>query len=372
LAPRLEPTEVARNGDAMLAILEKSADKDGKIHVAATALAMLVPRLEPIQVVRGFHALIAVVKESSLFPDEEWAVNALVAFVPRLQPADVVSGSDAMITVIEKNEEFANKSVAAQVFAVLATRLDPSHVARGSDVLITVIEKSTRSIEDNEMLGLLKGIIGLAPLLEPRQAKRAFHTLIAVIIKSSAYVNSDLAAQGLTALASRLDPSEVVRGWKVLLSVHEKSLNENVTSQAAEGIIALAPKMKLSVRENALYYTMTMICDSEASKRFESTQIPDILKSVSHPRSIAKLLSHPGCVGALREAMLLRFEELALHGGQPVFSQVENQDGEPPTRGSMPQREFHNLHDAAAWIEKNWPDFDLETNHPVTWRGEHK
>lgn len=31
-----------------------------------------------------------------------------------------------------------------------------------------------------------------------------------------------------------------------------------------------------------------------------------------------------------------------------------------------------NLHDAATWIQQNWPDFDLETNHPVTWRGEQK
>ena len=34
----------------------------------------------------------------------------------------------------------------------------------------------------------------------------------------------------------------------------------------------------------------------------------------------------------------------------------------------LAQRRFHNLHDAAAWIELNWPDFDLETNHPLTWR----
>ena len=36
----------------------------------------------------------------------------------------------------------------------------------------------------------------------------------------------------------------------------------------------------------------------------------------------------------------------------------------------LAQRQFHNLHDAAAWIEQNWPDFDLETNHPMTWRTE--
>jgi hypothetical protein len=41
------------------------------------------------------------------------------------------------------------------------------------------------------------------------------------------------------------------------------------------------------------------------------------------------------------------------------------------TEGSpSPPRRFHNIYDAAKWIEQNWPDFDLESNHPITWRGE--
>ena len=34
-----------------------------------------------------------------------------------------------------------------------------------------------------------------------------------------------------------------------------------------------------------------------------------------------------------------------------------------------PPRRFHTVHDAAAWIQHNWPDFDLEATHPVVWRG---
>lgn len=42
-------------------------------------------------------------------------------------------------------------------------------------------------------------------------------------------------------------------------------------------------------------------------------------------------------------------------------------------RDRMLQR-FEELlfHDATAWIQQNWPDFDLESNHLVTWRGEQK
>ena len=107
--------------------------------------------------------------------------------------------------------------------------------------------------------------------------------------------------------------------------------------------------------------------------------------AMNDPRSHAQFLSHPGCVGEPREWMLQRFEELVFHNGQPVFLKPEREvdDSEPVAPGTDPallagdstdlrlplaQRRFHNLHDAAAWIEQNWPDSDLETNHPMTWR----
>jgi len=57
--------------------------------------------------------------------------------------------------------------------------------------------------------------------------------------------------------------------------------------------------------------------------------------------------------------MLQRFEELLFHDGQAVFlkpdSKVESaKDIEQP---APPQRVFHNLHDAAAWIQKNLARF---------------
>ena len=77
-----------------------------------------------------------------------------------------------------------------------------------------------------------------------------------------------------------------------------------------------------------------------------------------------------------REYLLQRFEELVFHNGQPDFLKTPSADdsNKPTTDGSQPAapppppRRFHNLHDAAAWIKQNWRDFDLETNHPLTWR----
>jgi hypothetical protein len=79
-------------------------------------------------------------------------------------------------------------------------------------------------------------------------------------------------------------------------------------------------------------------------------------------------------------------EELVFHNGERVFlplpeSLVAAADsGSEPTevqpgrldlpKPAAPPRSFHTVHDAAVWIETNWPDFDLEATMPVTWRGE--
>ena len=91
--------------------------------------------------------------------------------------------------------------------------------------------------------------------------------------------------------------------------------------------------------------------------------------SMSSPLSLAKLLSHPACVGEQRDVLLKRFEELIFYDGKPVFLKPDAADGKKAAADHFPPRRFHNLHDAADWIQKNWPNFDLETNCPVTWRG---
>jgi len=139
-----------------------------------------------------------------------------------------------------------------------------------------------------------------------------------------------------------------------------------------------------TLRDELTTSVMTLIVDYSASALsnnvnygecdFESSSF--VASSMSNPRSVARLLSHPGCVGKPRQFLLQRFEELLFHDGKPVFltkpeSETEAQPSQQP-KPEPPSRRFHNLHDAAAWIQQNWPDFDLETNHPVTWRGEPK
>ena len=60
---------------------------------------------------------------------------------------------------------------------------------------------------------------------------------------------------------------------------------------------------------------------------------------------------------------------IALYDGRAVFFKAENPEKNQAPADALPQRRIQTLADAAAWIQQNWPDFDLETNCPATWRG---
>jgi hypothetical protein len=138
---------------------------------------------------------------------------------------------------------------------------------------------------------------------------------------------------------------------------------------------ALAPRLGGEQRDSCLTMATTVFLDYASSfidsqnKLFTASASIPFVNSFSSRRALATLLSHPGCVGELRLPLLQRFEELVLYDGRSVFLKPKKPNGIRTVQDQVPPRRFHNLHDAAAWIQQNWPDFDLETNCPATWRG---
>jgi hypothetical protein len=89
-----------------------------------------------------------------------------------------------------------------------------------------------------------------------------------------------------------------------------------------------------------------------------------------------RLRAVPDGIDEPHEIIIQRFEELLFHEGNPVIlAKPESVTEAQPSQQRQPEpppRRFQNLHDAAAWTQQHWPDFDFETNHPVTRRGEPK
>jgi hypothetical protein len=176
-----------------------------------------------------------------------------------------------------------------------------------------------------------------------------------------------------------VEPAQLTRAADALIAILEEG-PQGPAHDACEAFVALAPRLQPASRDKLSTKAMTSLLDYSAlfgPPFYSSDDTPRldlgailIARSISSPRSLAKLLSHPGCVKELRQGLLHRFEELVFFDGKPVFGKADDASAfcTPEIPGGK-QHRFHNLHDAAAWIQQNWPDFDLETNCPVTWRG---
>jgi serine/threonine protein kinase len=379
LAPWLEPGQAKRACDALIAILEKSAHNSTHFWAAQEGLTALAPRLEPAQAERAWDALIGFLEKSKDDEDDlrHAAQEGLTALAPRLEPAQAKRAWDTLIAKWRIVLDFA---IGPKALAALALRVEPARVARTADVLIANLEKSANNRA--HFWAAQEGLTALASQMEPAQAKRACDALIAILEKSEVdQVRYSLRGDALAALAPRMEPAQAKRAWDALTAILEKEPPGRSwvsAEEAYEAFVTLAPRLEPVSRDKLSTTAMTSLLDYSAligppyNNWRDSPDLRAILiaRSISSPRSLAKLLSCPACVEELRQGLLHRFEELVFFDGKPTFGTADDASAfcAPETPGDK-QHRFHNLHDAAAWIQQNWPDFDLETNCPVTWRG---
>jgi hypothetical protein len=253
----------------------------------------------------------------------------------------------------------------------LGPRLQPSQARRAAGILIAILEKSTQNGPPG---WLADGLGALAPKLDPAQIQRAGDVVIEMLLKPTNANALDATVKALVTLAPSLERAQVDRASDILMTLLDKPARVGQSAAAAgilRGILGLASRSEPSSRDERTQKAVTVVLDFLCSFDPVRVDVPLSLDAdaISSPRSLARLLSHPACVGDQREALLQRFEELVFYAGKPVFSKAETDDEEQPAADHAPERRFHNLHDVAAWIQNNWPDFDLETNCPATWRG---
>ncbi len=278
--------------------------------------------------------------------------------------------------------------------------LSPEQITRGWDALIGVLEKTTNN---TALQAVGKGLVALAPKLSPEQITRGWDALIGVLEKTTDSYALQAAGNGLVGLASKLSPDLRVRTAELFVASLDRGDGVEITEQLLE----LMPQLERPTQERISKEIVTILLDYLALSNVYNWQGSNPLKpafslgvmAMKNERSLASLLQHPATTGQPREFLLQRFEELVFHDGNHVLLPLPRADGErqgvsPPSAipaipesaavtenelggltpsrspAEPPPRRFHNMHDAAAWIQQNWPDFDLEATHPVTWRGE--
>jgi hypothetical protein len=375
LAPRLAPPEADRCWGVVIGMLEKSTDKR-VLRRANGLLSALAPRLEAAQVKRAGNAFVVILENLSNDLVLGAAGIDLKALAPRLPPEQVRRVWDLLMAKPRQGNAWMGSP--GNVLEELAPRLEQAQMERAVDALIGLLEKS----KDTDALRVQsQGLTAVAPRLGPEQSKRAAAALIVMLEKSMEPIVQNAASRGLTAVAPQLGPQQSKRAAEALIAMLERSTaaEEAQNDPAWTALAALAPRLEPASRDVVSTRATAAVLDFCSSYDIESDLAMNgpseagnsiaVARSISSPRSLAKLLSHPACVADQRDVLLKRFEELALHDGKPAFLKPDATDGKKPAGDPPRPRRFHNLHDAAEWIQENWPDFDLETNCPVTWRG---
>ncbi len=378
-APVLDATQVKRAGDRLIEILVKSTDNSVR-NLSADAIAALAPRLDAAQVTVAGDRLIEILDESDISRDHDVSqatITPLATLAPRLDAVQIARAWDKLIELLPKSRNGEVLSATATVLIALEPRLDASQVSRAWHTLLEIrCEPPSSSGYDWCAARAYKPLVALVPRLERSDVSAAMDALMSDIRISH---DEDLfvaKAEILAALATRATVEKRIEALEWLFN----TLNDH--SPYSETWIHYAHIVSLLNTNAAESYAskaiLSLLADFASDENFTCSEWysprkfmgPSII-ALQEPRSVVAFLFHPGSCEEPQEILLQRFEELVFHEGRHVYLVPESEDKQSDTdhakRRESPPRRFHTVHDAAAWIQENWPDFDLESTMPVQW-----
>jgi serine/threonine protein kinase len=407
LAARLEAVEVKRAATACTALVAKSPE------TGAQGLAALAPRMDHADIKRAWAALIAV-SQKAHSEDAYGLGQTLKEFTGGLPAEEVTQAADVLLPVIENRASTAfTQAIIYDGIIAIAPRVTSTQAERVWTASIATLARPDSDVEVSSRAA--KALIPLAQRASPQQATEAFdrvsdvlrnrhigiyETLGALIPRLSttkingasdsfiahvANADSDYGRYGLLKIAPRLSESQAKQAWDAVIAARPSARSGDTAGELNQLLATLAPRLQRALRDELLIkagedsLNAGLTIDPELG---EEGDLP-FLSSISSPQAVTRLLSHPGCIGGARQCLLRRFEELVFYDGRPVFEQPDriatpdlgfysvwasSATSLPP---GTPPRRFRTAYDAAEWLQKNWPDFDLDTNCPATRRGLH-
>jgi serine/threonine protein kinase len=375
LAPRLDQAQVVLACNALVTRVARS-DKQhldwGNIDKGLEALAS---RMDADCSRRAADAAFVIFEQSPYFGSK-----ALASFAPRMSSEQVKQFAGALAAMREKSPELSTVGLTA-----LGPRLEPADVIPAWQDLLSILKSQDRlkraaagSLHLDETW-VDDALSALAPRLPSAEAPTAWEALLAIVASPVGDDARRCAVNGLSALAPRLNPTQAMRAWTALNAIKDHRRADESDIWAA--IDAVLPELPHESRNELATAATAELLDCYGSSYpytgneagiWEQTEMCsriEAARSIQAGRALARLLSHPACVGEQGNYLLQRFEELVLFDGKPVFLKDEDSTESKAAIEKLPPRQFHAVCDAAAWIQKTWPDFDLEATCPATWRG---
>jgi serine/threonine protein kinase len=329
----------------------------------------LARRLPASQLSAEAHSLIAQLDHPSLL-----RIQAVAAVVPDMEPSLIPRAADELIAIGTSSKNLEVLAAVDKGLIALAPRLDHLYAERSWNCLAMQMRAGRCPVTDGplELKGSppAKRMLGaFAVRLEPKRVETILDESLDALQSPGDSNAQNAAVESLIIFAPSMH-SRAARAAKILNSLLGGATDGIDWNIAVKGLLALnrqpglPDEGRLATAATAAFLDL---CSSDSGSDPGEWAL-EVIRCVP-ARSLAKLLSHPGCVGELRARMLERFEEIIYYKSEPVFGKHEQIDGKSPSPKPLRTRRFNNLHDVANWIQQNWPDFDLETNCPATWRG---
>ena len=383
LAPKLAKKDVQSAWESHVAVLETSTDYY-VLESAGSAVAALGGVLDDSDIAAAGTRLIKLIKATDHSGVGDAAWEGFVALAPRLPSEQIIWGCDEILDKLRVKFDLGRSRTAIVTrWHALSPRLEAEQVANYGDRLRSIL----RTSKDWRVLSVAaKCLNDMAPRFDRQEAAHSADILAVLLTESNDDDVLRAADDALVTLSSQLDSSRCNR----IAAAMTESIHISARARAfATMTQLLVPEERDRISNSAMIILFDMLATT--SGYFESDdKSPDFRAfrfaafAMSNPKSVARVFTHSGCVDEPREFLLQRFEELVFHDGKHVFltmpeSDTENAEttgselgGLTPSRSpfEQPVRRFQTIHDAAAWIQQNWHDFDLEATHPVTWRGE--
>ncbi len=354
---------------------------DNERIAAVTGLVAIATTVNSELLIRVWDSLVAELPKSPLGDKSEHISKCLIALTEQMTSEQLMHGWKSVISITPKlNLDSMNKSewrAAGTVLAAISTKLGPNEALSLWGSLIGNLENSTNAIVQHAYRMPLEA---LTATIRSEHAARCSDQLLTLLQSSEDVEALQNTGNALASIAVRL-PTEIrLRATERML----ESLHRFSQGHITEQLYKLVQSLELPKRDQISSEATTILVDYIATSPgyysdgtdmdFETFKFASM--AMCDAKSVATMLRHPACVNEPRDFLLRRFEELLFHDGQHVLLTPPDSGTEAqPTDAATPKlepppRRFHNMHDAAEWIQKNWPDFDLETSQPVTWRAE--
>jgi len=426
LVPQLTSDEIGTCWTSLVDVLDAGAVTDIEKEIL-TVIAEMLPRLNTEQIKRSFACAVEVAKGSVKTGMSDEFNNAIAIRLPsvalQLSSDDLNECMDelekclanklgpeglrfinATITGIAANadserlwkladhlidlfaqteystynsrEEALSQIESLNCIKAIRTRLKPDQIERVWDLMM---EKYSQFDKD----AVFPAFNELSQSITTDQAFRSWDKLMSKLVQSDDGLETQRIASVMLTLVGRM-PREMQLDATVKVI---QSLNASEGGYAIEEIAKLLPLIDSDSRARYSTEAFVMLMDllaTEGQDYFVGDNFVDELgdasesdltfaaMNITKAETIAKALGHPACHSQISGILLRRFEELILHQGsnellhapKPLeLHEYTDTDASPESA-----RRFKKLQDAAEWIEKNWPDFDLEATPQVTYR----